>query len=79
MRDLAVVALEEVLAADLPVGGVLVAARPLQEAERAEVDARRRDERGQLAQRLGERLRLRVGVDEDERAPRVDRDGDEPE
>jgi hypothetical protein len=33
VRHLAVVTLEEVLAADLPVGGVLGAARPLEEAE----------------------------------------------
>ena len=79
MGDLAVVALEVVLAADLPVRRVLVPARALEEAQRVEVDAGRGDERGQLAERLRERLGLRVRVDEDERAPRVDRNGDEPE
>ena len=79
MRDLAVVALEEVLAADLPVRGVFVAARALEEPQRVEIDPRGGDEGGQLAERLRERLRLLVGVDEDERAPGVDRDGDEAE
>ena len=71
VRDLAVVALEEVLAADLPVR-LVAGARAAEEAKRVDVEARVGDERGQLAQRLGERGRLPVGVDEHERSPGVD-------
>jgi hypothetical protein len=38
------------------------------------VDAARRNELRQVAERLGERRRLGVGVDEDERAPGLDRE-----
>ena len=75
--DLAVVALEEVLAADLPVGGV-ARVRALQEAERVEVEPGGGDELRQLAERVGERRRLGIGVDEDERPPDVDRAGRRP-
>ena len=73
MGDRAVVALEVVLERDLPVR----LDRPLVmrvEAERREVEPARRDDRRQLAERLGERRRVGVGVDEDERAPGVDGD-----
>ena len=78
VRDPAVVALEVVLAAHLPVrrharGGAGV------EDERVDVDAGRRDELRQLAERLLEGGRVRVGVDEHERAPGPDRERDEPE
>jgi hypothetical protein len=60
MRDLAVVALEEVLAADLPVRLVL-AARALR--NRSESSrAGRVDELRQLAERLRERRRLASGL-----------------
>ena len=77
MGDLAVVALEEVLAADLPVGRVL-GVRALEEAERVELEPGRGDELRQLAERLGERRRLGIRVDEDERPPGVDRAGRRP-
>ncbi len=68
VRDLAVVALEKVLAADLPVRLVL-AGRALEEAERVEVDAGRGDALRQLAEGVLERSRLAVRIDEDERPP----------
>src|SRR5438132_9286139 len=78
MRDLAVVALEEVLADDLPVGVDLrLPARVVD--ERVDVEAELRDLRRQRAKRLRERLRFRAGIGEDERAPGVDRDRHEPE
>ncbi len=49
------------------------------EGERVHVDAGSRDELGQLAQRLLERRRSRVGVDEHERAPGPERERDETE
>ncbi len=69
--DLAVVALEVVLAADLPVRLVL-GGRALEEAQPVEVEPGGGHELGQLAERLRERRRFEVRVDEDERAPGVD-------
>ncbi len=77
MRDGAVVTLEEVLDADLPVRLVL-ALCPLVEDERIDVDASLRHEPRQIAQVLRERSSVPVGVDEDEGPPGVDRDWDEP-
>ena len=79
MRDRAVVALEEVLDADLPVAGVLVRLGPRVEAERGHVDAVGLEEVGQLAEMVGERRRVGIRVDEDERPPRVDRHRGETE
>ena len=70
MGDGAVVALEVVLDADLPVRLVL-GLRPLMEDEPVDVDAALRDDARQLAEVIGERLGVRVGVDEDERPPGV--------
>ena len=78
MGDLAVVALEEVLAAHLPVRLVL-RGRALEEAKRVEVEAGGRDELRQLSEVLCERRRVGVRVDEDERPPDVDLHGHEPE
>ena len=78
MRDLAVVALEEVLAAHLPVRLVL-RGRALEEAKRAEVEAGGGDEVRQLAEVLRERRRVGVRVDEDERPPGIDLDRHEAE
>ena len=78
MGGRAVVALEVVLEVDLPVG----VDRPLVmgvEDERREVEAAPRDDRRQFAERLDERRRGRIGVDEQERPPRVDRDGEQRE
>ena len=58
MGDGAVVALEVVLDADLPVG-VVLRLGPLMEDERVDVDAAFGDEPGQVAQVLGERRRRR--------------------
>ena len=74
----AVVALEVVLDADLPVRLVL-ALGPLVEDERVDVDPALGDESRQVAEVLGEAAGRRVGIDEDERPPGVDRDGDEAE
>jgi hypothetical protein len=77
MRDGAVVALQEVLAGDLPVGCELQL--------RAEAEPKRVyvDEFGELrrnvAQCLGERRRVGVGIHEDERPPRFHLDADEAE
>ena len=78
VRDLAVVALEVVLAADLPVR-VVLGRRAVVEAQRVEVDAGGGDELGQLAEVLGERRGAAVRVDEDERPPGVDRHRQEAE
>ena len=78
MSDLAVVALEEVLAAHLPVRLVL-GGRALEETKRAEVEAGGRDELGQLAEVLGERRRVGVRVDEDERPQASTCTGTQPE
>ena len=78
MRDLAVVALEEVLAHDLPVRLDLGLPAGVVD-ERVDVEPELRDLRGQRAERLRERLGVGVGVREDERAPGVDRDGNEAE
>ena len=78
MRDLAVVALEEVLAHDLPVRLDLGLPAGVVD-ERVDVEPELRDLRGERAERLRERLRVGAGVGEDERAPGVDRDGNEAE
>ena len=57
MGDRTVVALEEVLRADLPVGGEL-GLRPLQEAESADVDTRGSDALGDIFEEVGESKRL---------------------
>src|SRR5262245_16659376 len=72
MRDRAVVALEEVLAGDLPVR-LELELRSEPELERVDVDdlgEPRRD----VAEHLGQRGRVRVGIDEDEWPRGVDRD-----
>ena len=79
VRDGAVVALEEVLHADLPVGRVLVGDGPCVEAQRVDVEAAVGEQRRELPERVRERRGRRIGVDEDERPPGVDRDGDEAE
>jgi hypothetical protein len=71
VRDLAVVALEVVLAADLPVR-LVRGARAVQEAERLDVETRLGDEGGQVAERVRQGRRLGIGADEHERAPDVD-------
>src|SRR5438874_13087084 len=72
MRDGAVVALEEVLAGDLPVRLELeFGAEP--ELECVDVDDLA-ESRRHVAEGLGKRAGADVGVDEDERAPAVDRD-----
>ena len=76
MRDRTVVALEEVLADDLPVRVELRLAAVVV-TEPVHVDADRGHELRQLAERLAERRRLEVRVDEDERPPGVDLDRDE--
>ena len=76
--DRAVVALEVVLDADLPVRRECPR-RAAAERERAEVDAALRDERRHLAEHVGKRRRVRVGVHEHERPPGVDGGGQEPE
>ena len=76
MRNGAVVALEEVLAGDLPVRVELEL--------RAEVEFQRVDVEdfcelgGHIAERLREWSRVGIGVHEDERAPRVGLDLSEP-
>ena len=72
----AVVALEVVLDADLPVG-VVLGVGPLMELERVDVDAAIGDHPRQIAEVIGERAGAGQ-VDEDERPPRVDRDGIRP-
>src|SRR6188508_2436762 len=79
VRDRAVVALEEVLDADLPVARVLLGLGPRVEAERAHVDAVGGEKVGKLAEVVCERRGPRIRVDEDERPPRVDRHTDETE
>ena len=78
VRDGAVVALEVVLAADLPVGHV-GRLRAVVEGERVHVDARGRDQSGQVAERFLERRCVRRRVDEHQRPPGAHRDGNEPE
>ena len=75
MRDRAVVALEEVLAGDLPVR-VQLELRPETELERIDVQ-HFRDLRRHRPERLRERRRIDVRIDEHERAPRVERERDE--
>src|SRR5262249_38679514 len=76
--DRAVVALEEVLADDLPVRlDVELAAEA--ELEAVEVEAQACEELRERAQRVGERACIGVGVDEHERAPGVDLEAGEAE
>ena len=70
VRNRAVVALEVVLDAHLPVGRVLRLGA-LVEHEAVEVDAVGGEQCRQLAEVVGERCHVRVGVDEDEWAPGV--------
>ena len=78
MRDRAVVALEEVLGADLPVRLVLgLGAR--QEAKGVEVDACGRDSLGDVVEHRPERRCVEVRVHEDERSPRFELEANEPE
>ena len=78
MRDRAVVALEEVLRADLPVGRDL-GVGPVEEAERADVDACSGDPLRDVPQDVGEGGCFRIGVDEEKRSPRLEPEGNEPE
>ena len=78
MGDGAVVALEVVLDADLPVR-VVLPLRPLMEGERVDVEPAFRHAPREVAEVLLERSRALVGIDEDERPPGVDEDGDEAE
>src|SRR6185437_3752232 len=78
MRDLAVVALEEVLADDLPVRVDLGLPARVED-EVVDVEAELGDLRRHRAERVRERLRVAVGVHEDERPPRADGDAAEPE
>jgi hypothetical protein len=78
MRDRAVVALEEVLGADLPVRFVL-RLRAREEAQRAHVDSRVRDPLRDVFQELGERRSLRIRVDEHERPPGLEPERNEAE
>ncbi len=78
MCDRAVVALEEVLRADLPVRLVL-GLRAGEKSEPVYVDSRRGDPLGDVLQRLPERRCLEIGVDEHERPPGLELQGDEPE
>ena len=78
MRDLAVVALEEVLADDLPVR-LDLRLPALVEDELVDVEPELCDLRGHRAERLGERLRVALRVHEEERPPRVDGDAAEAE
>src|SRR5438132_92937 len=75
--DCAVVTLEEVLAGDLPVCAQLEFA-PEAELERLDVKDLR-ELRGNIVERVGEWGRVRVGIDEDERPPRLDLDRREPQ
>ena len=74
VRDGAVVALEEVLDAHLPVARVLGRLRPGVEAKRVDVEATVGEQGRQLAEGVGEWLGVEGRVDEDERPPRVDGD-----
>ena len=77
MRNGAVVALEEVLARDLP---VRVELELRAEAELQRIDVEDLGElRRHVAERLRERSRVGIGIHEDERAPRVGLDLPEPE
>ena len=78
MRDLAVVALEEVLDADLPVAGEL-RLRTLEEAKRRHVNACGRDLLRHAGQEVLERRGLRVGAHEHEWPPRAERERYEPQ
>ena len=74
MRDRAVVALEKVLAGDLPVRSQLVLGAMV-EAERGDVGQQLRE----APESLGEWRRAGIGVHEYERAPGVDRERKERE
>ena len=79
MGGRAVVALEVVLERDLPVRVDRPPRGGSGSASVVEVEAAARDDRRQLAERLRERRRVGIGVDEEERAPGVDRDGEQRE
>src|SRR5918996_1439753 len=78
VRGRAVVALEEVLHADLPVRSVL-RLRALQEAEAVDVDPRLGDTLGNVLEEIGERLGALVGAHEEERPPGLEPERDEAE
>ena len=78
MRDLAVVALEEVLADDLPVRVELRLPARVED-EVVDVEPELGDLFGHRPERVRQRLRIRPGVDEHERAPRPDRCRSQPE
>ena len=78
MGDGAVVAFEVVVDDDFPVGGDLVGAAHAA-ADAVEREAGGLDLLGQVAEDVGERLGVLVGVDEDEGSPAVDLDGEEGE
>ena len=77
VRDRAVVALEEVLGADLPVARVLVALGARVEAEPVDLDAAVREQPGEPTEGARERPGVAIRVDEHERAPGLGGDGDE--
>jgi hypothetical protein len=78
MGDRAVVALEEVLDEHLPVGLQPVLGAVMED-ERVDVEPAAGDDRGQGAEGVGQRRRVRRRVDEEERAPGVERCGAQPE
>jgi len=78
VRDLAVVALEEVLADDLPVR-VDLGFPALVEDELVDREPELCDLRRHRAQRFGERLGVALRVHEEKRAPHVDGDAAEAE
>ena len=78
MRDLAVVALEEVLDNELPVAGELRLG-PLEEAKRGDVDACGRDLLRHAVEEVLERGYVGVGAHEHERPPRAERKRYEPQ
>ena len=71
MGDGAVVALEEVLGRDLPVG-VQLRLGALEEAESVEVDARSLDHLGHVSEVCRERAGFGIRVDEDQRPPGIE-------
>ena len=78
MVEPAVVALEVVLERDLPVRADLVV-RAVMEAQRADVEAAFADDLRKIAERLLQRLRAGIRIDEHERAPGADRHRHQPE
>src|SRR4029079_3923320 len=78
VRDLTVVALEEVLADDLPVRVELRFPARMED-ELLDVEPELGDLRGHRPERLRKRLGVAMRVDEEERPPGVDRDAAEAE